>query len=162
MAFLVIIFVFNMFFFQTTVDNHPAGFPSLASYMASQTLLNPMVRLLRNDDEDLMLNDVYTMVKEGFSVDFAMTSLRSDVKIKNKQYIGFVLHRQFIDTCFGDESLFKQFPLGTGSVNISALIPIDISRKMHKTSLTFLLKKNEVHSRSNLELCPMEMQAFVV
>ncbi|KAJ8963436.1 hypothetical protein NQ318_018916 [Aromia moschata] len=152
-----------------TTENHPAGFPTLSAHVASQTLLNPLVRLLRVEDEDTISNGAYTAVEQEFGVDFALPTLRLNVYVKGRSHTGFVIYRQFVDVCYADRVLLQQFPLSEGTVtrieetvNISALLPIDSSKRLHKSSLSFLLVKNEVDGKGNLPLCPMEVQAFVV
>lgn len=46
--------------------------------------------------------------------------------------------------------------------NISGLLSTEVDSKLYKTSLSFLLLKNEVHIKSDFPMCPMEIQAFVL
>ncbi|EFA06316.1 alpha-mannosidase 2 [Tribolium castaneum] len=147
---------------RATTEGHPAGFPTLSSYVSSQSLLNPLVRLLRTEDEDTQSQPNYLSVESEFGVDFMVPTLRTGVTLKGQDHVGFVLHRQFVDVCFADSTLLKQFPLSQGSVNISALLPTETGSKLHKTSLSFLLMKNEVNIRGDFVMCPMEIQAFVL
>ncbi|RZC36724.1 alpha-mannosidase 2 [Asbolus verrucosus] len=147
---------------QAAVDEHPSGFPTLAAFVASQTLLNPFVRLLRTEDEDATSQPSYLSVQTEFGVDFVVATLRTGITIKGRDHVGFVLQRQFIDVCFSDRELLKRFPLSQGSVNVSGLLPTEVGSKLYKTSLSFLLMKNEIHIKGDLLMCPMEIQAFIL
>lgn len=103
-------------YFKATVEGHPSGFPTLSAYVASQTLLNPLVRLLRTEDEDTISQASYLSVESEFGVDFMVPSLRTGVTLKGRDHVGLVLHRQFVDVCFADSNLLNQFPLSQGWV----------------------------------------------
>lgn len=107
----------SYFYFQATTQNHPAGFPSVAAFVASQTLLNPMLRLLRVEDYDEVSKGAFASEEQDFGVDFSMPMLKTNVFVKGKHYIGMILHRQFLDVCFSDRVLLQQFPLSQGSVS---------------------------------------------
>lgn len=148
--------------------------------MASQSLLNPLIRLLRTEDEDTTSKASYIPVSHGFGVDFSMPVLRTGIVMRRKKHIGLMLHRQFVDLCFSDKALVQRFPISDGTVikslsyfekicyylfhlqvNISNIIPIDNSRKLYKSTLSFLLVKGEVDGRSDIPMCPMEMQSYI-
>jgi alpha-mannosidase II len=147
---------------RATAEGHPSGFPTLAAHVASQTLLNPLIRLLRTEDEDTVSQHSYLSVESEFGVDFMLPTLRTGVTLKGRDHVGFVLHRQFVDVCFSDRVLLKQFPLSQGTVNVSSLLTTEVASKMYKTSLSFLLMKNEVHIKGDLIMCPMEVEAFIL
>lgn len=105
---------------QTTSDDHPAAFPTLMTHVGSQTLLNPLVKLLRNDDMDEVSDRGYSAVTDDLGVDFSMPILQTKIVARNyDDNIGMVLHRQLVDVCFSDKSLLQQFPLSHGTVIIS-------------------------------------------
>lgn len=91
------------------------GFATLSSYVASQTLLNPLIRLIRTRKISLQTNNIS---RPEFGVDFNVATLRTGVLINGQKHIGIVINRQFFDLCFADTLLLKEFPLSQGSVNI--------------------------------------------
>ncbi|XP_025832856.1 alpha-mannosidase 2 isoform X2 [Agrilus planipennis] len=97
-----------------TSDNYPSGFPTLSVHIASQSLLNPIFKLLRVEDEDLSSRPVYMPSAAEFGVDYTLPILRTDVLVGNKTYVAVTLHRQQLDLCFSDEPLLHQFPLSSG------------------------------------------------
>lgn len=145
-----------------TTKNHPAGFPTLSAYISMETLLNPLIKLLRTDDNDMTSFPMHVPMDLEFGVDYTITSLRPNVTVKGKDYVGLILHRTFVDTCFTDRVLLKQFPLSTGSVNIGDSIPAFSSAKVYTASLSYLKLKNEVDIKSSISLCPMEIQAYAI
>ncbi|KAF2897124.1 hypothetical protein ILUMI_09045 [Ignelater luminosus] len=148
---------------ETTSDDHPSGFPTLSAHVASQTLLNPLVLMLRTDDDDLGMLPAYSPVTTDFGVDFTLPSLRTGLTIDEKNYIGVVLQRQHLDLCFADRILLQQFPLSDGKINISAILPpLEEQVKLNKSSLSFLHIKEGVDIRSVISMCPMDIQAFVL
>lgn len=85
--------------------------------MASQTLLNPFLRLLRVEDYDEGSKGAFVGVDQEFGVDFSMPMLKTNVFVKGKSHIGMVVHRQFLDVCFADRLMLQQFPLSHGFVS---------------------------------------------
>ncbi|CAG9830162.1 unnamed protein product [Diabrotica balteata] len=147
---------------QTTAKTHPAGFPTLTAYMASQSLLNPMIRLLQANDDDTVSKSYYVPM-EDFGVDYAMPLLKSNVTTpRGNSDIGIVLHRQFLDLCFGDRELLEQFPLSDGRVSIDGLVPAGRLKNISQASLSFLQLNRDVKVENPINICPMEMKAFVV
>ncbi|KAJ8936612.1 hypothetical protein NQ314_012227 [Rhamnusium bicolor] len=147
---------------QVPYVRHTATLYNTPAHVAAQTLLNPMIRLLRVEDEDSVSNGAYSSVDQEFGVDFSLATFKTNVYIKGSYHVGVVVHRQFLDICFSDRVLLRQFPLSHGTVNITGLLPIDSRKRLHKASLSFSLIKNEVDGKGNLPLCPMEMQAFII
>lgn len=145
---------------QTTSKNHPAGFPSTSAHVASQTQLNPLIRLLRSVDDDYVSNGAYTLI-EDFGVDFSMPVLKTNVRINGGNYFGVVVYRQFLDVCFADKDLLLQFPLSEGSVSLTTLVPMNRHKRLQKASLSFLRLRNLIGIEESINVCPMEMQAFV-
>lgn len=89
----------------------------MAAHVTSQTLLNPMIRLLRTEDEDTTSKSTYSGVETDFGVDFVLPFLRTGITLKGKDHVGFALHRQFVDVCFAGKDQLKQFPLSHGAVS---------------------------------------------
>nr|XP_023028594.1 alpha-mannosidase 2-like [Leptinotarsa decemlineata] len=147
---------------RATAENHPAGFPTLSSHVVSQTLLNPIIRMLKVDDGEEFSNGAYTFVKQEIGVDISMPILKNNVFVKGTPHVGLVVHRQFLDICFSDQAFFQQFRLSEGVVNVSNLIPGDMNKKLYKTSLSFLTVGTQVDLNGNQEICPMKMQAFIL
>ncbi|CAH0550775.1 unnamed protein product [Brassicogethes aeneus] len=147
---------------KTTADNHPAGFPSMSTYLASQTLLNPAIRLMRTDDDDVISQTSYAPVVRDLGVDFSVAALRTNVLVKGKKRVGVTLHRQYLDLCYADKQLLRQFSLSDGTANISSILPMDDGKKLYKTSLSFSLVKNEVDGKGNIAICPMDIQSFIL
>lgn len=54
-------------------------------------------------------------------VDLLIPTFKTNVLVKGIFHTGLVLHRQFLDTCFLDEVLIKEFPLSEGKVRIYQL-----------------------------------------
>ncbi|KAJ8977950.1 hypothetical protein NQ317_008141 [Molorchus minor] len=136
----------------------PAGFPSLSAHVASQSLLNPLVRMLRVKDEDVVSKGAYTTVDHEFGVDFSFAYPPTERLHKRKIVYGFGRPSSICR----HRVLLQQFPLSHGTVNITGLLALDPSKRLHKSSLSFSLVKNEVDGKGNLPMCPMEMQAFVI
>ncbi|KAL3288965.1 hypothetical protein HHI36_003408 [Cryptolaemus montrouzieri] len=147
---------------QATADNHSAGFPTLSSYVTMESLLNPLVKLLRTDDDDTTSMPSFIGSDSEPGVDISLPSFRSTVYFKGKEYMGLILHRQYLDVCFSDRVLLKQFPLSHGSINMALLLPGLSSTRMIRTSLTYLWKKEEIDVKKDITLCPMELQAFIL
>lgn len=101
---------------ETSANNHPSGFLSLAAHVSLQSLLNPLIRLLRTEDEDMTSRNVYAPVVTPLGVDFTMPSLRSDIYFNGSHYYGVIVHRQHLDVCFVNRVELQQFPLSHGKV----------------------------------------------
>lgn len=101
-----------------TADNHPSGFHTIASYVVSQTVLNPIIKLLRTDDNDMISERSYSPTTDDFGVDFTVPILRTAVVANTyDDNIGLIIHRQQLDTCFADKMMLQQFPLSHGTVS---------------------------------------------
>lgn len=75
---------------------------------------------MRNDDSDTV-SSAYYISSENIGIDFTVASLRSNVIVQNNDdYIGLVINRQQLDTCFNDEHL-KEFSLSSGTVSTTLL-----------------------------------------
>ncbi|CAG9854790.1 unnamed protein product [Phyllotreta striolata] len=143
---------------QTNGRNNPAGFPTLAAHVASQSLLNPTVQLLRvDDDEEISLNS-FSLTRD-FGVDVSMPVFSSNLRANKDSPIGLVLRREFLNTCYGDRRLFEEFPLSDGTVNLHSLVGGD--KALRRSSLSFGSVKSEEGVDKMLRLCPMDVQAFV-
>ncbi|KAF5292288.1 hypothetical protein FQA39_LY03322 [Lamprigera yunnana] len=148
---------------ESTSDNHPSGFPTVSAHVASQSLLNPLICMLKNDEEDSELMPVYSSADKDLGIDFTIPSLRTDVLINGKKYTGIILHRQHLDVCFSDRILLQRFPLSHGTVNIKSFLPnIQEGATLNKALLSFLNIKEKVNLTSDIEMCPMDIQAFVL
>lgn len=144
-------------------ENHPSGFPSISAHVASQSILNPLVRMLKNDQDDSETLPVYTPVFNDLGVDFTVPSLRAGVLINGKEYIGAIFQRQHLDVCFSDRILLQQFPLSHGTVNIRSILPnLPENATLNKALLSFLNVKENIKLNSDIEMCPMDIQAFVL
>lgn len=102
---------------RTTAENHPAGFPSLASHVALEVLSSPLIKLLRIDDEDTTSDKFHIPAHSDMGVDYSLPVLRSGVTLKNKGYFGLVIHRKYLDLCYADTALLTRFPLSNGGVS---------------------------------------------
>lgn len=99
-----------------TSSDHPAGFPTISSHVASETLLNPLIQLIKSNDAEENKADVYAPEFQ-MGVDLAIVTFKTNVFIKGAYKTGLVLHRNYLDTCFSDNVLVKQFPLSDGKVS---------------------------------------------
>lgn len=147
---------------QSSANNQPAGFPTLSSYVTMQSLLNPMVKLLRTNDEDTTTMGSYVPTESEPGVDFSFPIFRTNVYFKGKEYLGLTIHRQYLDVCFSDRVLLKQFPLSDGSIRIADILPGLSSARMYNTSLTYLWKKGELDIKNSISLCPMNLQTLLI
>lgn len=108
-----------IYFFQATVENHPAGFHTISSHVASQSLLNPLIKLLRNDDSDMLSERGYTAITTDIGVDISVPFMQTGIMVNQRENnIGMVVQRQHLDTCYSDRILLQQFPLSYGTVSI--------------------------------------------
>lgn len=106
-------------FSQATVENHPAGFHTISSHVASQSLLNPLIKLLRNDDSDMLSERGYTAITTDIGVDISVPFMQTGIMVNQRENnIGMVVQRQHLDTCYSDRILLQQFPLSYGTVSI--------------------------------------------
>ncbi|XP_060536226.1 alpha-mannosidase 2-like [Cylas formicarius] len=144
---------------QASADDHPAGFPTLSAHVSSETLLNPLLKLLKVQDEEDNRASVYAPDYQ-LGVDISIPVIRTDVFIKGKFHTGLVLHRQFLDTCFMDKVLAQQFPLSNGRVNLKSLFPN--KKVLYKSSLSFLTVEKRLDISDDIVICPMDMQAFFI
>ncbi|XP_044745943.1 alpha-mannosidase 2 [Coccinella septempunctata] len=147
---------------QAAAGNHPSGFPTLSSYATMQSLLNPLVKLLRTNDDDISTMPSYIPTEIEMGIDFSVPALRTNVYFKGKEYLGLILHRQYLDVCFSDRVLLQQFPLSDGSVNVADFLPGLSSARAYNTSLTYLWKKGELDIKQEISLCPMNLQALLI
>lgn len=146
---------------QTTAENHPSGFLTISGHVALQSLLNPLIRLLRTEDEDTTSHRAYAPVLAPLAVDFSLSSLRTDIYFDGSYYYGLIIHRQLLDVCFADKILLQQFPLSHGKVNILKLLP-NAGGKCYKASISFLFMKEAHDVKEDVAICPMEAQAFLM
>ncbi|KAB0803931.1 hypothetical protein PPYR_00901 [Photinus pyralis] len=148
---------------ETTADNHPSGFPSLSAHVASQSLLNPLIRMLKNDEDETDPTPAYLPVTHDFGVDFTVPSLRTGIEVNGKEYVGVIVQRQHLDVCFSDRVLLQQFPLSHGTVNLKSLLPpLPEGVALHKSLLSFLNIGSKILLNSDIEMCPMDIQAYVL
>lgn len=85
-------------------------------------MLYPLVKLFRTNDDDIMTMGSYIPTEAEAGVDFSFPIFRTNVYFKGKEYLGLTLHRQYLDVCYSDRVLLKQFPLSDGSVSIYSII----------------------------------------
>ncbi|XP_022909710.2 alpha-mannosidase 2 [Onthophagus taurus] len=159
---------------QTTIDGHPSGFRTLASYVALETLLNPLIRMLKFDDiDDLESNQHFSYIPEnqndilnqfvGFGVDISVPIVRTGLKdVGYVDLVGLVLHRTMLDLCYSNGVQLERFPLSNGTIRLQNLFPIDEYKQIEKTTLSFMKRLGEFRKSGEIELCPMETQAFLL
>ncbi|XP_017776581.1 PREDICTED: alpha-mannosidase 2 [Nicrophorus vespilloides] len=148
---------------QTTSDNHPSGFHTISAHVALETMMNPLMRMLRTDDNDVTSQTGYTPITTEFGVDMGLSSLKTGVILDNKEYLGMILHRKYLDICFSDRVLLKQFPLSDGTVNISGILPPSVANsKINRAPLTFLSIQESVDVQKKIPICPMDTKAFLL
>ncbi|KAK9722744.1 Alpha mannosidase middle domain [Popillia japonica] len=147
---------------QTTAENHPAGFASLASNVALEILSNPLTKLLRIDDDDSSSDKFHMPARADVGVDYSLPILRSGITVKNKNYFGLVFHRKYLDMCYADKTMITRFPLSTGTVNVTELLPAQSNSKLNEASLSFLLMKSPVDIKGTISVCPMDTKAFLL
>ncbi|KAL1514294.1 hypothetical protein ABEB36_003573 [Hypothenemus hampei] len=141
--------------------DHSAGFPTVSSTAASETLLNPLLKLIKShDDEESNVNFYSPDFQLG--LDMSIPTFKTNIFIEESHHTGLVVHRQFLDLCFLDETLMKQFPLSHGKVNLRLLFPHMQTNVLYKATLTFLKKENQLDIADDIEICPMEMKAFYI
>ncbi|CAG9763918.1 unnamed protein product [Ceutorhynchus assimilis] len=139
--------------------DHPAGFPTLSAAVTSDTLLNPLIKLVKVQDEANSKREVYAPAFQ-LGVDLSIPTFKTNILINGSFRTGLVLHRQYLDTCFSDAVLAKQFPLSDGTVNLKHLFPD--SKTLFKASLTFLKSEGRMEIGEDFQVCPMEFKAFYV
>lgn len=149
---------------ETPAEDHPNGFPSLAGHISSAALLNPLMRLLRaSDDDDSASAAAYLHANSvDMGVDYALVSLRTGILVQGKEYVGAVLHRAYVDMCYVDRVMVRQFPISDGSVNLTEILPSTIKSKMNKATLSFLKVLDAVDVAKPIEMCPMDINAYVL
>ncbi|GLV43581.1 alpha-Mannosidase class II a, partial [Carabus blaptoides fortunei] len=146
---------------QATVENHPAGFHTISSHVASQSLLNPLIILLRNDDSDMLSERGYTAITTDIGVDVSVPFMQTGIMVNQRENnIGLVVQRQQLDTCYSDRILLQQFPLSYGTIKIGELLPF--GKRAKKSSLTFLHVGAPVDLKEAQDICPMDVQAYLV
>lgn len=146
---------------QAAVTDHPAGFLTLSASVSSDSLLNPLVKLIKAQDEEENRAEVYAPSFQ-LGVDMSMPIFKTNVFMKQSYHTGLVLHRQFLDTCFMDKVLIKQFPLSDGKVNLRSLFPHKQTNTLYKASLSFLKTERQLDIADDIDACPMEMQSFYI
>ncbi|XP_050305536.1 alpha-mannosidase 2 [Anthonomus grandis grandis] len=144
-----------------TSHDHPAAFPTLSAGVSSESLLNPLLKLIKAQDEEENKSEVYAPEFQ-LGVDIIMPTFKTNIFVKGSDHTGLVLHRQFLDTCFSDQVLIKQFPLSNGKVNLRRLFPHKKSNTLYKASLSFLKTERQLDITDDINLCPMEMKAFYI
>lgn len=99
-------------------DSDPAGYPSLHTHVASQSLLNPIYSLISTKATATFPDSNFSGIKTSLGVDLSVPFLRTSVYAKSKpDNIGLVIHRQNINTCFKNND-FNNFPLShSGAVS---------------------------------------------
>ncbi|XP_030764706.1 alpha-mannosidase 2 isoform X1 [Sitophilus oryzae] len=146
---------------QATVSDHPAGFPTVSAGVASESLLNPLVKMLKTQDDEENKAEVFAPSFE-LGVDLSIPTFKTNLFIKEAYHTGLVIHRQFLDTCFLDKVLIKQFQLSDGKLNLKALFPNSDGKSLYKASLSFLKTEKLLDINDDIELCPMDMKAFYI
>ncbi|XP_066143085.1 alpha-mannosidase 2 [Euwallacea fornicatus] len=146
---------------QGTLHDHPAGFPTVSTGVSSETLLNPLIKLIKTQDEEENKAEVYAP-EFNLGVDISIPTFKTNVFIKAAYHTGLVLGRQYLDTCFLDKVLVKQFPLSEGKVNLRQLFPNKQSNTLYKATLSFLKTERQLDIAEDVSLCPMEMKAFYI
>lgn len=148
---------------QAQSEDHPSGFPTALAHIASETLQNPLLRLLRTEDEDTVSHSSYSHTSAEFGIDYVLAALKTGIFVKNKEYVGMILHRKHLDTCFMDQKSLEQFPLSHGTVNIKNILPTSSTNsKLNKATLTFLEILESIDVASDISLCPMDVQAYLL
>ncbi|XP_056633702.1 alpha-mannosidase 2 [Diorhabda sublineata] len=146
---------------ETGSKQHPAGFSSIAAHVTSQTLLNPLVKLSKSiDDDSESISGGYRLI-DDFGIDYSMPVIKSNVRFGDRNYFGIVVFRRYLDVCFDDEDILRRFRLSDGSVSLEKLVPENRRKYLRKATLSFLRLENLVGNEKSIELCPMEMRAFV-
>lgn len=126
----------------------------------------------------------YVSVVRELGVDISIPILRPSVFVNEKEHVGLVVHRMFLDVCYADRVLLEQFPLSHGEVrdtqlkhvlgkfvseyfcdfqvNITAVLPSEAESKLYKASLSFLKHLEETSIKENIPICPMTANAFTI
>ncbi|ERL90403.1 hypothetical protein D910_07752 [Dendroctonus ponderosae] len=146
---------------ETSVSDHPSGFPTVSASVASESLLNPLFKLIKMKDDEENKVEFYAPNFQ-LGVDLLIPTFKTNVFMKGTYHTGLVLHRQFLDTCFLDEALIKDFPLSEGKVNLRGLFPHQQSTSLYQATLSFLKTEKILHVDDDISLCPMEMKAFYI
>ena len=102
--------------FQGTATDHPASLPSLATHVASLSLLHPLFHLLWLGKTRDKLDSHFTPVTHESGSDIHVVMLHTFPPQSNNA-AGLVVQRQETDPCFP----LEQFPLSNGLVSLQSL-----------------------------------------
>jgi alpha-mannosidase II len=141
---------------QGTATDHPAGLPSLATHVASLSLLHPLFHLLWLGKTRDKLESHFTPVTHESGSDIHVVMLHT-FPPQSSNAAGLVVQRQETDPCFP----LEQFPLSNGLLNISSLLSTQFGNTMKEATLSFLDEGNTVPKNTAYPVCHMEMSAFV-
>jgi hypothetical protein len=101
---------------QGTATDHPASLPSLATHVASLSLLHPLFHLLWLGKTRDKLESYFTPVTHDLGCDIHVVMLHTFSPQSNSA-AGLVVQRQETDPCFP----LEQFPLSNGLVSLQSL-----------------------------------------
>ncbi|XP_063231157.1 alpha-mannosidase 2 [Bacillus rossius redtenbacheri] len=143
---------------QSTSPDHPAGFLTLASHAALQSLLHPELRLLWRAAPGESLGPGHAPVSQEPGVDIQLVKVHSFPQDSGRA-VGLLLHRQHLDACFPGPAGGPR--PGDGLLNVGTLFPRQFGNNMRESSLSFMHDGKQVSKHASQPICPMEMLAFV-
>uniref|UniRef100_U5EZM2 Alpha-mannosidase n=1 Tax=Corethrella appendiculata TaxID=1370023 RepID=U5EZM2_9DIPT len=136
---------------------YPAAYHTSNSFVEMKSLLHPFDKFIYNENDWLGVEPSFGIQHESLPKSFELAVLRDipHIKVKNKSTIGLVIHRTNFEDCSSSDTNVEE------NINIKKLLGIDENKEMFSTPLT-LLKKQEAIYSDDIEICPMDIKAFVI
>lgn len=165
-------------------NNYPSGYLTPPMHQEMNRLLYPMQKLVWHENDWVGVLPSFGKSRESLDIGTEIAVLRNlkhvPVSAKNKKStIGLVLNRHYLEQCDQDfksneEAVSKMvfqalFQLRSKfivtflflQVNIHRILGLDEKTEIFDSALTLLSKKSQIPS-SSVDICPMEIKAFIV
>ncbi|KAK6639750.1 hypothetical protein RUM43_008025 [Polyplax serrata] len=130
---------------------------SVNAYKLSQSLLNPLIKMISTSEVQRDLLGSYSPVSKDMGNDIHLVSARTFDEEEINPRAGLVFHRTLLDQCF-----FSSPPLSNGVINIHSFLPNNFGEDMTNNTLSFLREEQKLRKREDLMLCPMDFLALML
>ncbi|XP_045453020.1 alpha-mannosidase 2 [Melitaea cinxia] len=139
------------------------GALSLGAHVSQQALLQPLVALHHSAGERAP-RPAYSRSTLN-APDVVLAAFHSQVSARTKdgvthQGIGMTFQRVELDTCYGNKTMEKLYPLSEGQIPLTDLIDVQPDQ-VFESSLTFVQIRNPV-PEGLVTLCPMEIRSVFI
>lgn len=144
------------------IPNHPAGMLSIVGHLTSEELLHPFVALHPHSTSAIDFNGHFSPLRFDLPIDLAIVNLRVfPVPEGAGKGVGMTLHRQALDICWGDNTVFERFNISkTGEINLNKFLTFMEDWTISEAPLTFTSVGPSFKS-STIHLCPHQLSSIL-